>query len=414
MDLNKLIERVRAILLTPRTEWPVIEQEVTTTADLYRNYIIVLAAIPAVFGFVKGTVLGIDVPLLGTMRVGVGAGLSAMLLQYGLSLVQVYLIALIVDNLAPTFAGQKNMLQALKLSAYAFTAAWIAGVGQILPWLGPIIGLAGGAYSIYLFYLGIPVLMKCPPERAGAYTAVTVIIAIVLSLLIGVLVAGLTGGPSGIRSPQVGSADVQFDKNSTMGKLETWSKQVETASKKVEEAQASGDTKAQSEAVGAMIGTALGSGAKVEALAPDQLKPFVPATLGGLPRTNISVQRNAAMGMQIAEANATYGEGGRSLDLEITDTGSAKGLMALAGWASPEGEKATSTGFSRTYKEGDRVVTEDWENSGHGNYAVIVGERFTVKVSGNAKSIDDLKHAANEIDFGGLEKLKDSGVAAAD
>ncbi len=87
-----------------------------------------LAAIPAVFGFIKGSLFGIDIPLIGNMRVSIGAGLSGMVLSYALSLVQVYLIALIVDALAPTFGAQKSQIQALKLAAYAFTAAWVAGI----------------------------------------------------------------------------------------------------------------------------------------------------------------------------------------------------------------------------------------------------------------------------------------------
>ncbi len=47
-------------------------------------------------------------------------------------------------------------MQALKLAAYAFTAAWVAGVAQVVPWIGALIALAGGIYSIYLFYLGLP------------------------------------------------------------------------------------------------------------------------------------------------------------------------------------------------------------------------------------------------------------------
>ena len=138
MDFQLLIARARAILLTPKTEWPVIAAESTTVAALYRNYIIVLAAIPAVFGFIKGSVFGIDIPLVGTMRVSIGAGLSGMVLSYALSLVQVYLIALIVDALAPTFGAQKSQIQALKLAAYAFTAAWVAGIAQIVPWIGAL------------------------------------------------------------------------------------------------------------------------------------------------------------------------------------------------------------------------------------------------------------------------------------
>ena len=170
MDFDKLLTRAKAIVLTPRTEWPVIAAESTTPADLYKNYIVLLAAIPAVFAFIKGSVFGYDVPMIGTMRVSMGAGLFGMLLSYALTLVQVYVIALIVDVLAPTFKGERNQIQALKLAAYAFTASWLAGVAQILPWIGALVALVGGIYSIYLFYLGLPTLMKCPQDQAIGYT----------------------------------------------------------------------------------------------------------------------------------------------------------------------------------------------------------------------------------------------------
>jgi Yip1 domain len=401
-----LIARAKAILLTPRTEWPVIAAEPTTISDLYKNYVIVLAAIPAVFGFIKGSVFGIDLPLVGTMRVSVGAGLVGMLLSYALSLVQVYVIALIVDALAPTFKAEKSQIQALKLAAYAFTAAWVAGLAQIVPWVGALLALAGGIYSIYLFYLGLPVLMKCPQDRAVAYTAVCIIVAIVLGAIIGVAVGSITGGTTPGR---VGSSDIEFSKDSPIGQLDTWTKKMEAASKQVEAAQESGDAAAQSAAIGQMLGTALGSG-QVQALAPDQLKPFVPSVLASLPRTQLSVERNGAMGMQISEARATFGDDNRTLQLEITDTGSAKGLMALAGWASVEEEKSTDDGYTKTYNDDGRMVHEQWDNDGSGEYAVVVGDRFTVKVSGTAGQFEDLKAALNEINLAGLEALKDEGV----
>jgi len=66
MDFNRLIERVRKILLTPNTEWPVIAAEPTTTSQLYTNYILILAAIPALAGFIKGSIIGFGVPFVGT------------------------------------------------------------------------------------------------------------------------------------------------------------------------------------------------------------------------------------------------------------------------------------------------------------------------------------------------------------
>jgi hypothetical protein len=177
----------------------------------------VLAAIPAVFAFVKTSLVGIDVPLVGTMSVGLGAGLAGMVTSYVLALGQVYAIALIIDRLAPTFGGQSNPIQALKLSAYAFTAAWVAGAGVIVPLIGMLFPLVGGLYSVYLFHAGLPVLMKCPREQTTSYTLVTIVSAVVLSLVFASVVHSITGEKG---FGEIKRSDVQFKKGSPMDSLD--------------------------------------------------------------------------------------------------------------------------------------------------------------------------------------------------
>lgn len=417
MDLNKLIARVKAILMTPRIEWPVIAGEPTTIADLYKGYIVWLAAIPVIFGFLKMSLIGSSAPFAGTFRIGVGVGLTSMIVTYVMSLVTCYVMALIIEALAANFGGQKDRVQALKTVAYAYTASWIAGVAQVLPGVGILIMIAGGIYSIYLLYLGLPHTMKCPPDKAGGYTAVAIIVAILLNIVVLALVGSITGTGAFMRGGSPYSMtrdadDVTFDKDSPAGKLEQWSKQVEEAGKKMEAAQKSGDEEAQSEALKTMMGAALGGG-QVEALEPDRLKPFLPESLGGMSRSTFSTQRNSAMGMQMTEAKATYmNDAGRSLNLEINDTGTAKGLLALAGWAGVEGETETDTGYEKTYHQDGRLIHEQWDaSSSRGEYAVVLGDRFTVKVAGEAGSIDDLKAALADLDLDALEAMKGEGVA---
>jgi hypothetical protein len=417
MDLSQLMTRVKAILGTPRTEWPVIASEPATIGGIYKNYVLMLAAIPAVFGFLKHSVIGIGVPYFGTYRAGIGAGLSGMVVSYVLALVSVYVLSLIVDALAPTFGGQKNNVQAFKAVVYASTASWIAGIGQVVPWVSLLVLLAGGVYSIYLLYLGLPQTMKCPAEKAAGYTAVTFVVAILLGWLISFAVAGIVGVGSTMRGsglPGVSdSGDTGgFDKDSPMGKLESMAKQAEEAGKKMEAAQKSGDVKAQGEAAGEMMSAVLGGGGKVESLAPDRIKPFVPESLAGLKRTEFSAERNNAMGMQVSEARATYSDdAGRSLRLEIIDMGSMKGVMAFAGWAGVQQERETDQGYEKTYTQDGRLAHEKWDRQSHsGEYATVLGERFSVKVSGEASSIADLKQAVASLDLAGLEALKNEGV----
>jgi hypothetical protein len=403
LDLNKLMARAKAILLTPKTEWPVIAGESTTVADLYKGYIIPLAAIPAIFAF------------LAMARIGVGAGLGTMVFVFVMALVMSYVMAFIIDALAPTFGGQKNFIQALKVVAYAYTASWVASVGQIVPFLGILITIAGSIYSIYLLYLGLPHTMKCPPDKAGGYTLVAIIIAFVLSLAVGLLVGGVAGvgGMMSGTSYSSPSDDMEFDEDSTLGKMEKWGKDMEAASKKLEAAQQSGDQGAQDEALKAVFGAALsGGGAQVESLAPDRLKGFVPDELAGLARSSIAAERSGAMGLQISQANATYSdESGRSVRLEITDAGTAKGLLGLASWAGVEGEKEADGRYEKTFREDGKLIHEEWDsNASTGQYTVVVGDRFTVKVEGAAGSVSDLRDAAEELDLDGLAELRTEGV----
>jgi hypothetical protein len=330
----------------------------------------------------------------------------------------VYIVALIVEVLAPNFGGTKDRVQAVKTIAYAYTASWVAGIAALVPFLGLLIALAAGIYGIYLLYLGLPHTMKCPQDKAGGYTAVIVIIVIVVSFLIFAVVGAMTGAGMFMRggslfSSSHDSRETTFDKDSTVGKLEQYAKQVEEAGKKMEAAQKSGDQEAQAEAMKTMMGAALGGGGKVEALAPDRLKPFLPESLGGRDRSTFSTERNSAMGMQMTEARATYtGDDGRQWDLQVTDTGTAKGLLSLAGWAGIEGENETATGYDKTYHEDGRLVHEQWDRgSSRGEYTVVLGDRFTVKIEGQADSIDELKAALTDLDLAALEAMKGEGVA---
>jgi hypothetical protein len=143
------------------------------------------------------------VPFLGFYRVSIAAGLTTAIISYVLSLVGIYVLALIVDALAPTFGGEKNQIQALKVVAYSYTASWIASIIGILPSLGLIAALAGAIYGIYLLNMGLPFTMKCPKDRTVAYTAVTILVAIVVGFVLSLVVTSVGRYGYGFSGPPV-------------------------------------------------------------------------------------------------------------------------------------------------------------------------------------------------------------------
>ena len=191
---NLPIERVKNILLSPATEWPVIAAETTTPKDLYLKYIMILAAIPAVAMFIGGSLVGYSAPFIGTIQVAIGSGIAHAILQYAMSLGMVWVMALIIDGLAPKFGSEKNFLQSLKLVAYAMTPAWIGGILYILPSLS-LLAILASIYALYLLYIGLAPMKNPPTEKQASYFGVSLVCAILASLVMGVVTAALRPAP---------------------------------------------------------------------------------------------------------------------------------------------------------------------------------------------------------------------------
>jgi hypothetical protein len=405
-----IIQRAKNICLTPATEWPVIAAEPATPGGLLGSYAAPLAAIGAVAGFIGGTIVGRTIPFVGTYRVPFATGLVAAIFMFGMALVGVFVLSLIIDALAPTFGGQKNSIQALKLAVYSYTPAWIAGVLQISTVLG-ILAIFASFYGIYLLYLGLPTLMRSPQDKSIPYTAVVIICAIVLSVVItglgGLLLgAGMIG--AGTLSGATASSEVQFDKNSALGKLDALGKKLDDSNKKMEAAAKSGDPNAQAAAAMEGLGALLGGGKRVDPLGIDQLKPLVPDTFAGLTKTASNAEKNGIAGIMVSKAEATYSDNAeKRVTLDISDTGGVSGILALAGWAGVEAESEDDNGSERTHKENGRLIHEVQSKTGGTNeFAVVLGNRFVVTAKGRGVDLNTLKTAVSGLDLAKLEGMK--------
>ena len=87
-----LVERVKRILMSPRTEWEVIDTEPTTPAQLYTGYIAPLAAIAPIAQLIGYSVFGISVPFIGTYRVPLGSAITSAIVTYVMALAMPYLL----------------------------------------------------------------------------------------------------------------------------------------------------------------------------------------------------------------------------------------------------------------------------------------------------------------------------------
>ena len=401
-----LIERAKSILLKPQETWATIDAETTDTATLFTRYAMVLAAIPAVCGFIGMSLIGVG-GFGVTLRVPFVSGLVNMVVSYVLSLVGIFVLGLIIDALAPTFGGRKNPIQALKVAVYASTAALLGGIFSLLPALA-MLGLLAALYSIYLLYTGLPVLMKSLPEKSVAYTAVVIVAAIVVGVAIGavstlILPRGgaLMGGAAGpaitMNTP---GGKVSID---TAG-LEAVGKKMEEAARKMEEAQKSQDPAAIAAATGEAAKAAAGVLGGGQTIAAQALKAALPEKLAGLPRTGFDVQDGAALGLPTSQASAQYGSDDKEVRLEIVDIG---GFAQMAAMTLVQGEKEDLHRAEKTWQEGGRTLQQRYEKDGsHAEFKTILKNGLVVSIEGDNMGIKDLRSYMSQVDLNGLESLQ--------
>jgi hypothetical protein len=195
-----IVERVIGMLAQPRRTWATVDQEPTTTAALYRGYIMPLAGLAALARLIGLALVGFP----ETGRLPFARALATAVLYFGFELLAVDLIAYVIDWLGPVLGcpeceGVPRHIQALKIATYARTPLWVAGLVLVVPSLSVIAITIGGLYSIYLLWLGIPELMKAPKHRIPVYALLTVVAAAgvygLIRLLVYMILAMIFGFP---------------------------------------------------------------------------------------------------------------------------------------------------------------------------------------------------------------------------
>ncbi|CAN7579970.1 Yip1 family protein [Acidovorax sp. Leaf78] len=406
-----LIERAKSILLQPKETWVAIDTEPTDVATLFTRYAMILAAIPAVCGFIGMSLIGFG-GFGVTIRVPFVSGLVNMVVSYVLSLVGIFVLGLIIDALAPTFGGQKNPIQAQKVAVYASTAALLGGIFSLLPSLS-VLMLVASLYSIYLLYTGLPVLMKNLPEKSVVYTVVVIVAAIVVGVIIGAVSSifmprggSLMGGAAGSAiTMETAGGKVSID---TAG-LEAAGKKMEEAARKMEEAQKSQDPAAIAAAgqqAAAAAAGALGGG---QVVAAQSLKAALPEKLAGLPRTGFDVQDGAALGLPTSQARAQYGSDDKQVRLEIVDVGGL-GQMAAMAMGMAQGEKEDPSSAEKTWQEGGRTLHTRYQKDGsHAEFKAILKNGLVVSLEGDKVGVKELQGYMSQVDLNALEGLQRKG-----
>ena len=187
-----LIERVKNIIVSPKTEWEKIAVENQSMSNVITSYVLPLTLIGAVATFIGYGLIGVNTGFLGLRMKGMDWGLYMAINKFITGILAVVISAYVVDMLAPSFASEKNLDKSAQLVAYAYTPAMIGAFLNVLPMLG-IIGGLFGLYGIYLWYLGLGPMKKTAEDKKVIYLVVSILVLIVISFVIGLIMTKILG-----------------------------------------------------------------------------------------------------------------------------------------------------------------------------------------------------------------------------
>ncbi len=198
-----LIDRAKNILMSPKTEWLVVDTETATPGSLLTSYVVPMALIGAIAAFIGYGFIGLNI--FGVKIAGINWGIAQGVTILVSAIVSYFISTYVIDALAPSFGSEKNINKSAQLVAYASTAAWVAGIFQILPSLGILAIL--GLYSVYLFYVGLPIMKKTPDDKKIVYMIVSALVIIVVGFVINMIllkvVYAILGNPYATGLPNI-------------------------------------------------------------------------------------------------------------------------------------------------------------------------------------------------------------------
>jgi hypothetical protein len=418
-----IVQRATNISLRPQTEWPVIAAEPASLAGIFTGYIAPLAAIGPVALVIGLSIVGVGVPFIGTYRTPLLASLAQAALTFVLILIGVAIMTAIAGALAPRFGGRRDSLAALKLVGYAYTPAFIAGVLGLFPPLS-FLEIFAALWTLYVFYKGAPALVLSAPDKALPYTATCVVCGIVLGLFVSLIFGAIgftTGAFAGHTPGLTSSADTQGRDvaasmlGAAMGggasnaqSAKNMVDAVATAGADADAAQASGDANAQAQAgINALSAIVRGGKDPVKPIAREALTTLLPDSAGGLARATHESSSGTFAGLAASSANATYGNGDTTIELDVADLGNMGGIAAIASIGTTMSvESDSDTGYEKNVDVDGHKVHEKWVADGkHSDLLEIVDNRYAISATGTGVDIGTALDALKSVDVAKMQSL---------
>ncbi len=176
-----VLQHVWGLFTNPRKEWESIRDDECTIGKCYAAHVLILAAIPAISGFIGTTQFGWSIGAGDPVKLSVQSAGTIAVLYYLAMLVGVFSMGWMIQWMADTYGAKPMLSQSVVLTAYTATPLFLIGLMELYPvlWLNMVVGIPALAYTVYLLYTGVPIMMGISEERGFLFSSAVLAVGLV-------------------------------------------------------------------------------------------------------------------------------------------------------------------------------------------------------------------------------------------
>ncbi|MCB5225696.1 YIP1 family protein [Alishewanella sp. 16-MA] len=176
-----ILNHLWGIYAHPKEEWHTIDAR-HESLRYSLIHILLVALIPSICAYYSAVHLGWSIGVGEKIFLTANSALMLSVAMYFALIIGVLALALLAHWMAHTFGAEPTYTQTLELSSYTSTPLFMVGLAALYPelWFVMVVGLAGLTYSVYLLYVGVPILMHIPEERGFIYASSVVTSGLIL------------------------------------------------------------------------------------------------------------------------------------------------------------------------------------------------------------------------------------------